>query len=348
MRRIAVPADQERGGIAVIVAILMVVLLGFAAISIDVAKMYSERAQLQNGADAVALAAARNCAVPTPPDNCAAISSDIQRLADGNALDSQITVSPNILDKANRRVTARTAAKENGSSPNSISLFFARALGFDNAEVSATSSVTWGSPVKGTAPFPLAFSVCQVSGMVGRGDQLLQSHDPSANSKGTAGCTFAGQPVPGGFSWITQTAGICGSSIDLSTNVSYSNTGNDAPSNCTSTVQAWQASILAGKDVIVLLPVFDQASETGSSGNYHLTSFVAFKVRGWKLASGNGTNAALTFRNTKADLDNNASMACTGDCRGIIGSFVNYVSLADGYTLGPVSSNGARVVELTN
>jgi Flp pilus assembly protein TadG len=341
-------ADRERGGIAVIVAILMVVMLGFAALAIDVAKLYSERAQLQNGSDAVALGVARRCASVTPSDTCAALSVDIQNLADGNAVDGQTTVQPIVLDKVNRRVTATTTAKENGSSPNTVSLFFARALGFDSAKVSATSSVTWGSPVRGNAPFPLAFSVCQVSGMVDKGDQLLQSHDPSAKSKGTPGCTFAGQPVPGGFSWIAQTPGTCGSSIDLSTSVSYSNTGNDAPSNCTSTVQGWQASILAGKDVVVLLPVFDQASETGTSGQYHLTSFVAFKVKGWKLASGNGTNASLTFRNTKAELGNNAALDCTGDCRGIIGSFVNYVSLADGYTLGPVSPYGATVVELTS
>ena len=50
---------------------------------------------------------------------------------------------------------------------------------------------------------------------------------------------------------------------------------------------------------------------------------------------------------------NNASSAdkdlqCKGDCRGIIGKFVNYVSLADGYKLGPVSPYGATVVELTS
>lgn len=346
MRRVAYPGDQERGGIAVITAILMVVALGFAALAIDVAKLYSERAQLQNSSDAVALAVARNCATVTPQDTCTAVSDDIKKLANGNAVDGQSKVQPVALDKANRRVTATTTSVENGSAPNTVSLFFARALGFNSAQVSATSSVTWGSPVKGLAPFPLAFSVCQVSGMVGMGDQLLQSHDPSANNKGTPGCTFAGQPVPGGFSWITQTAGICGSSVDLSTSVSYSNTGNDAPSNCTSTVQDWQTSILAGKEVIVLLPVFDRASETGSSGQYHLTSFAAFKVKGWKLASGNGTNASFIFRNTKADVGD--SLACTGDCRGIIGSFVKYVSLADGYTLGPVSPNGATIVEMTS
>jgi hypothetical protein len=340
--------DRERGGIAVIVAILMVVLLGFAAIAIDVARLYSERAQLQNGADAAAFGVARQCATVAPPDTCAAISADIQNLANGNALDRQTRLQPVVLDKINRRVTVTATAEENGSPPNSVSLFFARVLGFNSAEVKASSIVSWGSPVKGTAPFPLAFSVCQVTGKVGAGDQLLQSHDPSASNKGTPGCTYAGQPVPGGFSWITQAPGICGSNIDLSTNVSYSNTGNNAPSNCTATVQDWQTSILAGKDVVVLLPVFDSASETGTSAYYHLTSFAAFKVRGWKLASGNGTNASLIFRNTKAQLDNNAALDCTGDCRGIIGSFINYVSIADGYTLGPVSSNGAKVVELTS
>ncbi|MFC9332673.1 pilus assembly protein TadG-related protein [Arthrobacter sp. NPDC057009] len=346
MRGITAPIDHERGGIAVIVALLMVVLLGFAAIAVDVAKLYSEQAQLQNGSDAVALAVARNCAVPAPSDVCADISEDLRRLANENAVDGQSTVQDPIdLNIGERRVTATTTAKENSSSPDTVSLFFARVLGLNSAEVSATSSVTWGSPTKGTAPFPLAFSVCQVSGMVGGGDQLLQSHDPSANNKGTPGCTYAGQPVPGGFSWITQTPGICGSSVDLLTSVSYSNTGNDAPSNCTSTVQDWQASILDGKDVVVLLPVFDRASETGSSGTYHLTSFAAFKVRGWKLASGNGTNASLIFRNTRADV---GDLACTGDCRGIIGSFIKYVSLADGYTLGPVSPYGATVVELTS
>ena len=47
---------DERGAVAVMVALLMVPLIGFAAIAIDVAAMWSERQQLQNGADAGALA----------------------------------------------------------------------------------------------------------------------------------------------------------------------------------------------------------------------------------------------------------------------------------------------------
>ena len=75
MRRIAAPADRERGGIAVIVALLMVVLLGFAAIAIDVAKLYSERAQLQNGSDSVALMLAQKCAKNVNDSDCSSTSA---------------------------------------------------------------------------------------------------------------------------------------------------------------------------------------------------------------------------------------------------------------------------------
>jgi Flp pilus assembly protein TadG len=341
MRRIASSAGQERGGIAVVVAIVMVVVLGFAAIAIDIAKLYSERAQLQNGADAAALAAARNCATVAPPDNCAAISIDIQRLANGNAVDGKTTVNPAVLDRVNRRVTVTTSAAEDGVSPNAVSLYFARALGFDNAEVSATSTVRWGSPSAGTTPFPLAFSICQVSTTLEKGAQLLEAHNPNDNNdKGTPDCIYANKPVPGGFNWTREVVGVCGSNIDLNTSLSYSETGNDAPDNCGPTLTSWAQLINAKKDVIVLLPVFDSANGTGSSATYHLAAFAAFKVQGWKFSGGSGL--PFVFQNTSSAGGPN----CPQSCRGIIGSFIRYVSLRDGYTLGPVSSFGVTVVEL--
>ncbi|WP_395398340.1 pilus assembly protein TadG-related protein [Arthrobacter sp. UC242_113] len=344
MRRIAAAGDKERGAIAVIVALLMVVLLGFAAIAIDVAKLYSERAQLQNSADAVALAVARNCAVPSPTNACADITGNVRRLANENAVDGQSTVvDPVGLDISKRRVSATTMAKENRSAPNTVSLFFARALGFDSAQVSATSTVTWGSPSAGTTPFPLAFSVCQVSTTLEKGAQLLEAHNPNDNNdKGSPDCIYANNPVPGGFNWTREAAGVCGSSIDLSVSRSYSETGNDAPDNCATTLKSWAQSINDKKDVVVLLPVFDSASGTGSSATYHLAAFAAFKVQGWKFSG--GTGLPFVFQNTSSSAGSN----CTGSCRGIIGSFIRYVSLGDGYTLGPVSSFGATVVELTS
>ncbi len=48
----------ERGATAVIVTLLLVPLLGFAAIAVDVGALYAERARLQTAADAAALAGA--------------------------------------------------------------------------------------------------------------------------------------------------------------------------------------------------------------------------------------------------------------------------------------------------
>lgn len=50
---------DEGGQVAVIVALMFTVLLGFTALSIDVGRYYAERRYLQDGADAAALACAR-------------------------------------------------------------------------------------------------------------------------------------------------------------------------------------------------------------------------------------------------------------------------------------------------
>ena len=56
---------EERGAIGVLVAIMLGcgVLTGMGALVIDVGRLYQERAELQNGADAAALGVAKTCAL---------------------------------------------------------------------------------------------------------------------------------------------------------------------------------------------------------------------------------------------------------------------------------------------
>ena len=57
---------DERGVVAVLVGLLIGgVLLGLGALVIDVGQLYQERAQLQNGADAAAIAVAKSCIYTT-------------------------------------------------------------------------------------------------------------------------------------------------------------------------------------------------------------------------------------------------------------------------------------------
>lgn len=334
--------DGERGAIAVLVALLLVVLLGFAALAVDAGLLYSERAQVQNGSDAAALAIAQKCAANTSDPNCSTTSPLAADVANKNAIDGLNNVKSINLDLTNRKVTVTGGAKQSGGAANAVSLFFARVMGVNTSDVVTTSTVQWGSAVAGRTPFPLVYSICQVQGYIGGALQLLQDHGSGANPS----CNYgpSGATVAGGFGWILQDPGLCGGTINLATSEGGSAPGNSTPGNCAATLQKWADTITAGRDVVVLLPVFDAVTGTGSGAVYHLVSFAAFKVAGWKFSGNN--SLPDSFRNTNSDVSN--ALACTGNCRGIIGSFVKYVSLADGYSLGPVDAFGATIVRLTN
>ncbi|UVJ39145.1 Tad domain-containing protein [Arthrobacter sp. CJ23] len=341
MQRLMVREDGERGAVAVLVALLLVVLLGFAALAVDAGMLYSEKAQVQNGSDAAALAVAQKCAANTGDPDCSTTSPLAISIANKNAVDGLNNIKSINLDLSNRKVTVTAGAKQSGGPANAVSLFFARVLGFSTADVVANSSVQWGSALAGRTAFPLAYSICQVQGYIGGALQLLQDHGTGANPS----CHYgpSGATVAGGFGWIVQDAGVCGGTINLAVSEGGSAPGNSLPNNCSATLQKWSDTITAGRDVIVLLPVFDAVTGTGNGAVYHLVSFAAFKVAGWKFSGNNSTPDA--FRNTTSDVS--SALACTGNCRGIIGSFVKYVSLADGYSLGPVDAYGATIVRFT-
>lgn len=341
MRRLKKRQDKERGGISVIVALLMVVFLGFTAIAVDVGMLYSEKAQLQNGADAAALLVAQKCAKNQADPDCATASPLAASILNSNALDGQSNVKSLALDLPNRTVKVTAGAAETGQEANKVSLFFANALGISSTEVNASASVQWGSPIAGRTAFPLTFSICQVKDYVDGAQQLLVNHGSNAN----ADCMYgpSGASVEGGFGWLTQDPGVCGGTIDLAVSEGGSDPGNSAPGNCGTTLQKWANEITAGREVVVLLPVYDAVTGTGNGAIYHMISFAAFKVTGWKFTGDSST--PYTFRNESPFVA--STLECKGNCRGIIGRFIKYVSLSDGYTLGPVDAYGATIVRFS-
>ncbi|MBT2594429.1 pilus assembly protein TadG-related protein [Arthrobacter sp. ISL-72] len=331
----------ERGAVSVVVALLLVALLGFGAIAVDVGMLYAERTQLRNGADAAALAVAQKCAKNASDADCSTTSALARSFANSNANDGLSNIKSTVLDKPNRTVTVTAGAQESGHAANEVSLFFARVLGMDSAEVNAPSTIKWGSPLAGRTAFPLAFSVCQVKDSIGGALQLLQDHGKNLN----ADCLYgpSGAAVEGGFGWLVQDTGVCGGTIDLAVNEGGSDPGNDPPDNCSSTLQKWVDEISAGRDITVLLPVYDAVTGSGKGAIYHLIAFAAYKVKGWKF--GGNSSAPNTFQNKFTGTS--AALTCDNNCRGIIGSFVKYTSLADGYTLGPVDAYGATIVRIS-
>lgn len=350
MRRLAGNKEgNERGAVSVLTAILFVVLLGFTALAVDVGLLYAERGQLQNGADASALAMAQKCAKDSSSTDCSTSSAIAGDLANKNASDDQSKVFSIELDKSARNVSVTTSAKEAGGAADSVSLTVASVLGFPTAKVTAKSSAIWGSPRSGRAPFPLAFSICQVKDRVDGEIQLLMSHAVAKDKGGNNTCiNNTGKEVPGGFGYLPTANGACAVDVDLAANGGWapSDPGVNEPELCTTELYRWAGELNAGREVVVFLPVFDEVRYSGKTAEFHLTTFAAFKVVGWRLSG--DSILPYSFRNQASPATGvTATTQCVGGCRGVIGRFVKFVSFAEGFVLGPVDPNGALIVRLT-
>lgn len=326
VRDISGAEGNERGATAVIVAILMVALLGFAAISIDVGKLYWERAQLQNAADAGALALAAICGKDeSDTGGCSNASSVPLELAVANSHDGLSLVS-NSVNKGANTATVSTRASEAGVTPNSVSLWFARALGFNEAAVGARATATWGGPTGGRFAFPLAFSECALHEFIAAnaassGKSWLKYKDDSP----TCGSIYhSANIVPGGWGYLDPDAdapgtsdGPCMLTLDLTHETVYQgSSGNSIPHStpsgaCKAKLGGWSAEATAKGYAEVYFPIFSKVTGNGG-GNYTIQGIAAFRVYAWKF-SGNGDPE--TFRDSSYP-------GCTGNCRGVYGEFV--------------------------
>lgn len=354
---------RERGAAAVIVAFSMVVLLGFAALAVDVGAVYAEKAQLQNGADATALAIAGECAKGL---NCATEMADTgNRLADDNANDGS-TGTFSVTQPTSNSVRVETNAQEAGSAEDSFSLFFARALGFDTAVIHAAAVASWGAPSEAeTLPWTISecvfkqfLSASQLSEFNSTesftGDpvptRILFRYDE--NTPDFPGCEEQNGYAPGGFGWL-DTDGDCSALIDIENSEVGSNPGNDLPNVC----QEMPETI---KDSPVLIPVFTSATENGQKTRYELSGFLAFQVTGFKFGGGPGmtdldplapdckdatvVKVPKGGKGDKSDKDDSTA----GNCRGIQGYFTRFVSLEEGLTVSDgVPNYGGTVAALT-
>ncbi|WP_240615225.1 pilus assembly protein TadG-related protein [Arthrobacter ruber] len=329
-------ARAEHGAVSVLVALLMVILLGFAALAVDIGMVVSEKAQLQNGADAGALAIAQECARDLDDIDCLPTAPIARSLANSNALDTKSNVKNVIVDKTARKVTVTTGALQDGQAPNRISLLFANVLGISSSEVTASSTATWGSPTSGPAPFPITFSECELKD--GPGWQVVEFRK---KSDATPAC--AGGP-PGGFGSLNQVPGKCEAFVDIAHSASGSNTGNTgAPHDCVPLLQEWRTKIEAGEAPVGLFPIYRSVSDSGNNAIYQLIGFAAFEVHGWKFKQEGNSTFPDSFRDNYY-----AGYKCSStQCIGIIGKFVKMVGLDSAYTLGPYNPDMGAVVRLT-
>lgn len=159
MRRIA---RDDSGAVAVIVAILAVVLFGMAALVIDVGRLYEERRELQNGADAAALAIANECA---DTGSWPANSEDIAATyADENSLDGvSEVVSVTFASAGGISYVQVIVATERADGGSVMAPLFSAVLGDTGTRVSAAAT----SICRPGGFAPIAFSICELNTILG-------------------------------------------------------------------------------------------------------------------------------------------------------------------------------------
>lgn len=260
--------SRERGAAGVTVAVLMLVLIGAGAMAVDVGQIYSERAQLQNGADAGALAVARSCQAGSCDSGLAG------GLANSNSNDGASNVAVDL--SVSGKVTVTTSTK-NGSS-SFLTNLFAKALNDTPITVGASAIATWGSPGAGPSALPLTFAPCQfdfsgaLQTILIHGSQTCVSDSPS------------GAAVPGGFEWLTPDAGTCGTTVlpdDPATTgiidpYAKTSTGLSMPNTC--------KPLIAGYlNQVVLFPVYSTKTGTGAGAKYYIKGYAAFMLKGYRF-----------------------------------------------------------------
>ncbi|OMH27714.1 hypothetical protein BKD30_03495 [Tersicoccus phoenicis] len=242
---------QERGAVAVTTALCMVVLLGIAALVIDVGGIYAERVQLQNGADAAALAVAQNCAAGACGDpNATAVA-----MAGKNANDNASRATA-IVDTATNSVTVDTGTLTT-SGQGVLTNSFARILGVPFSTVTASAKASWGSPAAAVV-FPFTTARCIYDRTPANQEVWITT---------TTSCTDrSGNVVPGGFGWLDESS-PCATDVDIVTQVG-SRPGKSGP-------PCDMSKIL---NTTILLPIYSTASGQGQNAVYTVYGFAAFRI----------------------------------------------------------------------
>jgi hypothetical protein len=299
-------------------ALLMVVVLGFAAIAIDVSAMYTQRQQLQTGADAGALAIAQDCSA----GSCGS-PADTARILAGANLNSGTSTVTAIVDETAQGVTVTNSGVRDH--------LFAPVLGIDSSDLSTSATVEWGTATGGIGQLPLTFQLCEFNAQTAGGvpsDTVERTINFSKTSDTAANCKPpSGNIVPGGFGWVEVNSGTCNRASAVAGVLSQleSDPGNSPPSTCS------PADFAKVQDATILLPLFDEFDGNGSNAWYKVYGYAAFKVTGYYFASHFNWNSP-----------------CGGSERCIRGYFTKMTDRAEGFTYGTGAPQlGASAIFLT-
>ena len=278
------PRD-ERGAVAVMVAVVMVLLLSMAAFALDTGNGWQTRRHLITATDAAALAAAETYA--QDGNGCVGIPSSF---VTANASSASVTgCQLTTLGAGAAYVTV------NATTP--LQFTFAGILGIGDRVVHSSTTAAYGQPLGVTGLRPLGlcngsagYTQWLASGMA---NPFTVTINYGKNAPGDCGAN-----VPGNWGVLDFDGGN-NSNNDTKNWIANGYPGLvTAPGVSPGSPGAFSNSLGSALDTLVStqqvfqLPVFDTASGNGNNAQFHITGFVSVKLIAYQ-ATGAAANRWL-------------------------------------------------------
>lgn len=324
---------RDKGAVTTVVTALLGggVLLGCGAIVVDVGQLYTERAELQRGADAAAIAVAKVCALH--PAQCTLTGSNLTNLqskateyADDNAEDGSALVTSICIVTKGPKVcynfettgaeTDLTQCINNGAIPTSnyveirtatltadnqrlVPPILSKALlgnASDNGHaVHACARAAWGAPGGAMSTLAFTISTCEWNYWTGTGTNLPS---PEAvlyihDSSGSHTCPAgpSGWDAPGGFGWLDEDTDDSTTCQALISDTEYS---ADPGVSAPSGCKEELEKAIANQSALAM-SVFDGIKGTGNNTMYHLAGYSIFIPTGYYFSASKNHPSASGF-----------------------------------------------------
>lgn len=345
---------SERGAVGVLVAILIGggVLIGMGALVLDVGQLYQYRAELQNGADAGALAVATSCAqgscAPTVATTFAKANSHtgfatVPQVCGSSGLGScpgstgKLTDCPSAPAGVTYVDVHTQSQTPSGSSlvPPVLAKTLLGKSSYTGTTVSACAVAEWGAPSTATST-TLTVDNCEWSAATNDGNSFAtsppypQNPTPNKSFDQVMHLSVNSSDGCGTFNWITDSNGNC--TTDLAGDYSAISVPSGVPSECVPVLSTSQTN-----KTVILVPVYGNGSSCGHGGSatYVLEGFAAFVVTGYHF--GTKGPSASDWLNSKND--------CTGSANCVNGYFTQTLVTTTQGTVGG-QDMGATIVQL--
>jgi Flp pilus assembly protein TadG len=270
---------NERGQSLVITVVVLVSLLGMAALVLDVGSWYRAKRNLQGTVDAAALAGAQ--ALPDTPGSATGLANQYATTNAPDLATKDVSISSNITP--NDRIQVHVTRPAPG--------FFARVLGIDSVQVGATASAQ--SEGMAQARYVAPITVKNTHPMLG--GPGCPCYGPDNETTLPLGKTGA----PGAFDMLNLTGDPQGT-VGASTLADWIANGYGdylglgdyfSDSGAKWNNSTIQSALTSRFGTELLFPVYDTLSGSGSNATYHIIAWAAFHL---ESVTANGSGGSIT------------------------------------------------------